>query len=340
MSPEPDELEPKAPPPPGRLCTHLVLDLTLGCPLRCSHCCYGAGVGVSGSMSQGDMVRTIREAATFGSVRTVHFSGGDPFLLPDLMIAGIRLATELGMRTAAVTSGYWGKTPKRALATLEPMAAAGLSELSVSYDDMHAAFLPAAHLVNAVRAARELDLMVYVSVTVEPGSRIDGEEVRRLLGPELDEARVRINEVGINTTGRAAELADEAARRARAAADLVYRGSCRMVLRVIEVTQDGRVLPCCGVLPHADRMVIGRADRPQGLADALRNAARDPLWERIASVGPVELLVEATADTDRPLGPQEFDGICTACDRLFNDAELLELVRWKAGGQVPPPAGP
>jgi hypothetical protein len=252
------------------------------------------------------------------------------------MMSGIRLASRFGLRAAAVTSAFFAKTPQRAMATLEPMALAGLSEISVSYDDMHAAFLSPRHLVNLIDAVQMLDLKAYVSVTIEPGSRIDKTHVRRLLGPDLDETRVHIYEVGINTTGRAADLVDAAGRRDRAAAAHVYHGPCRTVLRSIQVASDGRVLPCCGVLPHSANMVLGRADKPGGLLDALRTAAQDPLWKLIASEGPVELIAEATAGTDSAVSRSEFDGICSACDRLFNEPHLLHLARRRSIERVPP----
>jgi len=315
------------PSPPSVSCTDLVLNVTLRCPLHCSHCCYRSEAKLSDAMCQSHMEQAIRDAASLGSVRTVHFNGGDPFLLPELMLSGIRLAHGFGMRTAAVTSAFFADTPDRATATLAPMAAAGLSEISVSYDDMHAVYITPRHLVNLVDAAEQLRLMVYVSVTIEPGSRIDRKHVAQLLGPGRDEARVRIYEVGINTTGRAADLADAASRTARAASAHAYRGPCNGVLRSIQVAGDGRILPCCGVLPHSDRMVIGHVDAPNGLAEALRRAAADPLWNAIASAGPVDLIVAATAGTDRALSAGEFDGICAACDRLFSDPRLLELAR-------------
>ncbi|NJD20270.1 MAG: radical SAM protein, partial [Gemmatimonadetes bacterium] len=220
---------------PSRECTDLVLNLTLRCPLRCAHCCYRAGGRATETMSREVMEGAIRAAAALGTVRTVHFSGGDPFVLPDLMRRGIRLATGFGLRTAAVTSAWFATTRRRARTTLEPMASAGLGELCVSYDDMHAAYLPAEHLVNTMTAVGELGLEAFVSVVVEPGSRIDAAWVRGLLEPLQGQARIRVYEMAVNTTGRAADLGDADARAGRAAAGGVHRGPCRSVLGTVQV---------------------------------------------------------------------------------------------------------
>ena len=317
--------------------TDVVLNLTLRCPLRCSHCCYRSGPKASGVMSTRLMSRTIRSAASLGSVRTVHFSGGEPFLVPDLLISGVRLATRLGLRSAAVTSAYFAGTPGRAKTAIAPVAAAGLRELSVSYDDIHAAFVSPEHVVNAIDCATRFGLDVFVSVTVEPGSRIDAAHVRRLLGLAESDESVRVLEVGLNTTGRAADLADEAGRTARASGTAAYRGPCRSVLCTIQVTADGRVLPCCGVLPHSERMQIGSMHTSKGLLEAVQSARQDPLWRRIAAEGPVTLLAEATAGTDHAIAPNRLDGLCAACDRIFNDSPTIERVRRMASSYIDTP---
>lgn len=314
--------------PAARACADLVLNLTQRCPLRCAHCCYRAGGRATGSMSGDLMRRAIRSAAGAGTVRTVHFTGGDPFVLPDLMRSGTALAAELGLRVAAVTSGWFATTPRRAHDVLRPLADAGLSELCVSYDDMHAVFVGSACVQNAMEAAHALGVRGLVSVVVAPDSLVDGSSVRRLLSGLIAEGNVKVYEVALNTTGRASDDTDMDARAARAAADLVYRGPCRGVLRTVQVLHDGRILPCCGTLPPAADMVIGSIDSDDdGLATALRRAASDPLWAWIAEVGPVEMLRTATAAGADPLAPEDFDGVCTACDRLFNEPALLEAVR-------------
>lgn len=290
---------------------------------------------MSQAMDEQQMTGVIHDAASLGSVRTIHFSGGEPFLLPKQLMSGISLATRLGMRTAVVTSAFFAKSPWRAMKMLEPVVAAGLSEISVSYDDMHAIFVSPGHLINVIECARALSLKAFVSVTVEPGSRIDGAFVRQLLNISPDEPGVRVFEVGINTTGRAADHVDELVLSKRAASALVYHGPCRTVLRTIQVTVDGRVLPCCGVLPHCDTMTIGNAFKPRGLLEAVEAASKSPIWRVIAIKGPVQMVAEAMDGPTAAINKCEFDGICSACDRLFNDPVLLTRVRQRAA-RTPP----
>ena len=315
--------------PPPKDCVafrNLVLNLSLRCPLRCDHCCYRSDMTMTGCLALPEIERAIEQAAVVSTVAAVHFVGGEPFLLPELMLDGIKLASRHGMTSAATTSAFFAKSPERAEAILAPMFHAGLAEITISYDEMHAAFIPEHFIVNAVAAARKLTLPFNIAVTVKAGSQIDGAYLRRLLMIADADPRERVYEVLMNSTGRAADGGSESATD-HDSLPTAYRGACHSVLQNIQITHDGRIVPCCGVLPHADAMVVGHINDPGGLHGALRGAYADPIWKWIAFEGPVELLAQVTADDPTPVRPESFDGICTACDRLFSDPILLARVR-------------
>ncbi len=313
-------------PPPGNCVAprSLVLNLTLQCPLRCAHCCYRSDMGQHGCLDLADACRAIDDAARLQNLSQVHFVGGDPFLVPDLMRKALLHARGHGMHGAATTSAYWARTPERARAILAPLVDAGLVELVVSYDDAHAAFVPLRSVENAVAAARAYSLRLYVAVTVDAQARIDAASLRERLRIAPDDPREKVYEVVVNGTGRAADgeeaVAAEAVRRNDAR---TYRGACHSALQNIQITHTGKILPCCGVLPHNDRMAIGDLARGDRVDAAVAAAYADPLWTWIALEGPVQVLVQATADGPLPLAETDFDGICSACERLFTSPPLL-----------------
>lgn len=324
-----DEPNPGRPVAPGNCVAprSLVLNLTLQCPLRCGHCCYRSDMGQHGCLNLAAACRAIDDAARMNSVQQVSFVGGDPFLVTDLMRQALQHARGHGLQGTATTSAFWARSPARARAILEPLVQAGLGELVVSYDDAHAEFVPLRNVENAVAAAREFSLRLYVAVTVDAGARIDAAYLRRLLHIAGNDPRETVYEVLVNATGRAADNDAAEVLDTRRADSRVYRGACHSALQNIQVTHTGQVLPCCGVLPHDARMVIGDVSRGDRVDEAVAAAYQDPLWRWIALEGPVQVLVQATAGTQQPLAATDFDGICSACARLFGSPELLATAR-------------
>jgi MoaA/NifB/PqqE/SkfB family radical SAM enzyme len=307
----------------------LVINLTLRCPLKCSHCCFSSDMDKVGQLPLADVERAISQAARLNTIEIVHFVGGDPFLHPDVLAAAMAHAAAEGLLCGVTTSAYWAKSPKRALESLEPLRRAGLAQITISYDDAHAAFLAPRYVANALSAAQSLGLRTRVAVVVEPQSTITAAWIIARLG--IDPQKVHVYETAINSTGRAAE-GDTDTRNQRGAQEGVYRGPCHSMLCAITVDHDGGIRPCCGVLPHRDGLSIGNI-RATDVDAAVRTAYDDLLFKWIAFEGPVAILADVTADDPRPLRPTEFDGICTACDRIFGDPDMLARVRHRAEEQ-------
>jgi hypothetical protein len=161
-------------------------------------------------------------------------------------------------------------------------------------------------------------------VVVEGGSRITAASLRIALGLQGDQT-IKIYETVANSTGRAADV-DEETRNKRAHHAEVYRGPCDSVLHTVSVDHNGGIRPCCGVLPHHDALKVGNI-LEEGVETAMRAAADDPLYRWIKLEGPVTILATVTATDPVPMRAEDFDGICTACDRIFGSPEMLARVR-------------
>jgi hypothetical protein len=281
----------------------------------------------NGHLSGEDIRLAIAQAARLGALEIVHLVGGDPFLHPEVMIEAIECAATHGLRCGTTTSAFWAKTRDHALSVLRPMQAAGLTEITLSYDDAHAEFVRPAFIANAVQASLQLGLKTRVAVVVEPDCRITAASLRAELGL-MENDRVKIYETSINSTGRAA-AADEETQRERARQPGVYRGPCRSMLRNFTVDHEGRIRPCCGVLPHYDGLSVGTVGGA-GVDAGVRAAYADPLYKWVAFEGPVAILENVTAGDAKPMRSEDFDGICTACDRIFSDPAMLARVRQRA----------
>jgi hypothetical protein len=253
----------------------LVINVTLRCPLKCAHCCFSSDMFQHGHLSLDDTLLAIRQAAQVSGIEIVHFVGGDPFLHADIMAEACALARELGLRCGATTSAYWGKTALHARKVLAPLAAAGLTELTISYDDSHAEFVRIGAIRNALEAALALGLTLRIAVTIGPEARLTAVALRDSLGL-IERSDVNIYETPINATGRATESLSVAADTAQSDA---ATGPCFSVLRTFTVTHEGAVLPCCGVLPQYEGLRVGTLEG--GMEEAVAVAFADPLLKTL-----------------------------------------------------------
>jgi MoaA/NifB/PqqE/SkfB family radical SAM enzyme len=117
--------------------TGIHLLLTYACNLECDHCFLYSGPNAKGTFTLSGLQEVLKEVAGIGGVESVYFEGGEPFLFYPLMVEGIRVAREMGMRTGIVTNAYWATSVGDAELWLRPLAELEVSDLSLSDDKFH-----------------------------------------------------------------------------------------------------------------------------------------------------------------------------------------------------------
>jgi hypothetical protein len=281
----------------------------------------------TGALELETVKTAIDEASRLPTVNSVGFTGGDPFLLADIVAGGLAYAKDKGLTTRVVTSAYWATKLQRAIDKLRPLVEAGLDEICLSYDDSHVAFIKEDNIVNAYRAAEHFGIKTTIYMSTDVNDRIDGDYVRRRLdATELTNPRLLIIESKVTSTGRAEASSTPTLRQQRAERGGTYRGPCPSMLRQPSVTPTGKILPCCGTIPFREGLCIGEVGI-DSIDQAMIAAYHDDLYKWIAFEGPVSVLLQITADTDAPLRETDLDGICHACDVLFSSPKYLALAR-------------
>lgn len=129
--------------------------LTYRCTRECDHCFVFGSPRARGAFSTAQIQAVMDEGERLGTVDEVYFEGGEPFLIYDLMLEGVRAARRRGWTVGIVTNGYWATTEERAERLLRPLAEVGVADLSVSQDDLHGDPGPAA---VALRVADRLGI--------------------------------------------------------------------------------------------------------------------------------------------------------------------------------------
>jgi hypothetical protein len=132
--------------------------LSYQCTYECDHCFVWGSPNARGVMTLVQVREALRQASELGTVKSIYFEGGEPFLFYPIMLEGLRTAAEMGFETGIVTNNYWATSVEDAVHWLRPLAEIGVSDLSLSSDLFHGEAMLTQTAQNASQAARQLGL--------------------------------------------------------------------------------------------------------------------------------------------------------------------------------------
>jgi len=111
--------------------------LTLKCTNECEHCFLHCGPGREATFTLGQLGILLEQVKQLGTVNTVYFEGGEPFLFYPLLLEGLHLVRDAGFNAGIVTNGYWATSIEDGLHWLRPIRDFGVVDFSVSDDQFH-----------------------------------------------------------------------------------------------------------------------------------------------------------------------------------------------------------
>ncbi len=132
--------------------------LTYKCPYECDHCFVYSSPRAKGTFTLEQIASVLEEARKLGTVQTIFFEGGEPFLYYPLLLEGVRRAREMGFQTGIVTNGYFATSVEDARLWLKPLQEAGIGSISFSDDLFHSGSEEDTPAKRALAAAQQLDI--------------------------------------------------------------------------------------------------------------------------------------------------------------------------------------
>jgi len=142
----------------------LHLLLTYQCTFECDHCFVWGSPWQSGTMTLANIQEILRQAKDLGTVNSIYFEGGEPFLYYAVLLKGVQDAARRGFRVGIVSNAYWATDVTDALAWLSPFAGL-IRDLSISSDLYHYSEEISRQAENARAAAERLNIPVgFISV--------------------------------------------------------------------------------------------------------------------------------------------------------------------------------
>jgi hypothetical protein len=100
--------------------TGLHILLTYQCNFECDHCFVWGSPWQSGTLTLNQLEDIYRQAKEVGTVTSVYFEGGEPFLYYPILVKAVQLGKEHGFNLGIVSNSYWATTKEDALEWLKP----------------------------------------------------------------------------------------------------------------------------------------------------------------------------------------------------------------------------
>jgi len=247
---------------------YLSFNGTYQCNLSCAHCCVP--IEWEDRLPIDAAVRFLESAHEAG-IRILGFTGGEPFLYPEFVIAVARRAVELGWRFDKVMSnGVWYEDRKHLETVMRDLYATGYSgRIGVSVDKFHPAKTERLKVFcEVVRAVSGRDDAL--SINYASKARDEGLERLHALAKSLDAT------IGWSDMLRAYMLVSDdisavlhwnhlapVERAERLGGGWEWDGAwfeedfCEGPGQALIVTPKGEVKPCCGFASDLDQLTIG-----------------------------------------------------------------------------------
>lgn len=174
--------------------TGLHLLLTYQCTFECDHCFAWGSPWQNGTMTLADIREILRQGRDLGTVTSIYFEGGEPFLYYPILLKGVQLAAQMGFEVGIVSNSYWATSAADALEWLAPFAGL-VADLTVSSDLYHYSEKVSQQARNAQAAAATLNIPVGMISVAQPESA----EAATVVG------QLPLAESGVMYRGRAVE---------------------------------------------------------------------------------------------------------------------------------------
>jgi MoaA/NifB/PqqE/SkfB family radical SAM enzyme len=137
----------------------LHLLLTYQCTFECDHCFAWGSPWQSGTMTLETIREILRQARQAGTVQSIYFEGGEPFMYYATLLQGVRLAARMGFQVGIVSNAYWATSLEDAVEWLRPLARY-IQNISVSSDLFHYDEKLSQQAQDAAAAAEKLGIAV------------------------------------------------------------------------------------------------------------------------------------------------------------------------------------
>lgn len=288
------------------------------CNARCAHCCVSSSPDATANLDDALVDRIVDQLLAREEVHDIGLTGGEPLIRRRRTMDIIGRITAAGKNASCVTNGFWGVTRRAADRVLAELEAAGLRELTLSYDDFHSPYITSGRIRNILEASRDRRVRVVLNMCVSTSKNSNG--LLEELGDSTD--GIQVTKFPVVPAGEARSLDDTEFRRRPITDGMLYCPGTQVIYH-----NDGLVYPCCSPSIFDTDMTLGRVDEDflelvgrverNALLGIMRREGFRWFIEAIRSVAPES----AAATVTEVVSP------CELCSIIFRDRPAIEAIR-------------
>lgn len=126
------------------------------CNASCSMCCFECTPQSDDVLDISRVKEYIAESASIDEIKTISFTGGEPFLKYKSLVELVKYASYHSKRVTTISNGFWATSYDKAIKRLAELQASGLNHISISHDFYHKKYVKTEYVANLLRAASSL----------------------------------------------------------------------------------------------------------------------------------------------------------------------------------------
>lgn len=207
------------------------------CNASCSICCFSSNPSCEEKLDVNRIKEYIDEAESIKEIKTIAFTGGEPFLAYEVLTELICYAKAVGKSVNTVTNGFWADSYEIAYEKLSYLKKCGLDYLSLSHDSYHKKFVKTENIRNILKATTKLGIPTSLAIV-----KIKDEDIGDIIdeiGNDIYTASIKIGPC--LPVGRAQKVfSDDQFDRSIETS----RAKCAYGANLV-VCYDGTIYPCC-----------------------------------------------------------------------------------------------
>lgn len=231
--------------------TTLAFTLYRKCSAACAMCCFSSNPRCTERLDIKRIKEYIDESKDIEEIKTISFTGGEPFMEYENLLDLVTYASKAGKRVTTITNGYWASSYDIAYVRMKKLRDVGLNHISVSHDAYHKEYVNTEYVGNLLRAAGNLGIastMATVKVKGEKVGYIFDELDDALYGTEL-EVIPCLPAGGAKKAFKSCQL-DHTIATDTKGLRCVYGGN-------IAVAYNGLIYPCCSQMVFETDLSLG-----------------------------------------------------------------------------------
>jgi YydG family peptide modification radical SAM enzyme len=285
------------------------------CSAACSMCCFESTPICTETLDRERILAYIDESKDIDEIKTVSFTGGEPFMTFSDLVRLVRAAKAARKRVTTISNSFWATSYENAYNKLAILKEAGLDHLSLSHDSYHKEYVKTEYVKNVLNAAIQLGIQTTLAMVVVKDEKIGN--IINDLGSGLYGPTIEIVPC-LPAGGARTTFKDDQFFRSLSVEGLrcIYDGN-------IVVTYSGKIYPCCSQMVMDTELTVGDYTN-LSLKEALNNIKNNGLLYLLRNEN-FDYLIDVAKNNIGIDVPDKVVNVCELCAILFKDGNISKF---------------